>query len=63
MADEVALKMTRRQAETLWWLLEGEMLRYSFEPSTMRRLDQIGKRLSDQMGYRWQSQKPGGGSQ
>ena len=49
----VTVTLTRKQANTLWWLLEGEMGRDDFQRRTMRTLSQIGKRVSDAIGVKW----------
>lgn len=52
-AKTVTVTLTRQQANTLWWLLEGLMGRDEFQRRTMRTLSQVGKRVSDAIGVKW----------
>ena len=49
----VTITLTQKQADTLWWLLEGEVGRGKFAARTMRTLNQIGARVSKACGLRW----------
>lgn len=49
----VTITLTQKQADTLWWLLEGEMCRDKFAARTMKTLSQIGKRVAKACGLHW----------
>lgn len=49
--QKVTIEMTRKQADTLWWLLKGEIDRDQFQPRTMRTLKQIAKRVDAACGF------------
>lgn len=50
--QKVTIEITARQAETLWWLLKGEIDRDQFQAKTMRTLKQIAKRVDAACGLR-----------
>lgn len=49
--QRVTIEMTANQADTLWWLLKGEIDRDQFRPKTMRTLKEIAKRVDAACGF------------